>query len=140
MIKKIKFILIGTIAVLSFTMLILFNFIILPNFQSNLSQNLDNEREKRFAVKNITIFIDYSGAQENQSFHDLNLTNYETSAYHALLNCCDIKVRSFSWGLFVDEINGVSGWIYWINDDPPPNIPANYFYLIDNDTVNWKNV
>jgi len=27
-----------------------------------------------------------------------------------------------------------------LNDDPLPNIPSNYFYLMDNDTVKWKHV
>lgn len=139
--KKIKFGIIGIIAVLSFSTLILFNFLILPNFQSTLSQNLNKDRVNKFEVKNISVFIDYAGPQENQFFQNLNLTNYETSAYHALLNCCNVKVKTYSSGYFVEEINGVgAGWIYWINDNPPPNIPSNYFYLMDNDTVNWKHV
>ena len=71
----------------------------------------------------------------------MNLTNYETTVYHALLNCCDIKIKDYSWGIFVEEINGIGvGWIYWINNDAPPTMPSNYFYLMDNDTVNWKYV
>ena len=138
--KNIKYILIGIITIISFTTLILVNFLILPNFQSTLSQTINDERVKKFELKNISVAIDYSGTQENQFFQNLTLTNYETSAYHALLNCCDIKTKTFSSGLFVEEINGVSGWIYWVNDESPPNIPANYFYLMDNDTVNWKHV
>lgn len=138
--KNIKYIIIGIIAILSFSILLLFNFVILPKLPSNINQN-NNEREKKFEVKNISVFIDYSGVKENEFFQNLNLTNYETTAYHALLNCCDIKIKDYGWGIFVEEINGVGvGWIYWINNDVPPSMPSNYFYLMDNDTVNWKYV
>ncbi len=83
--------------------------------------------------------VDYSGAQENDLFQNINLTNYKTTAFDALTNCSVIRAADFNWGLLVEEINGVGvGWIYWINNDPPPNIPSDYFNLLDNDTVNWK--
>ncbi|HEC37225.1 hypothetical protein LCGC14_0639540 [marine sediment metagenome] len=137
--KKIKYIVIGIITTLSFTVLILFNFYIFPDLQSDLNQININEREKKFEVTNISLFVDYSGVKENDFFKDINLTSYETTAYHALANSTVIRVRNFNWGLLVEEINGVGvGWIYWINNDPPPNLPSNYFNLLDNDTVNWK--
>lgn len=136
--KNVKYLLIGIIAISSFTILIVFNFVILPNLQSNLNQTINNNREKKFEVRNISISIDYSGNKENEFFQNLNLTNYETTAYHALLNCCEIKIKDHGWGIYVEEINGVGiGWIYWTNNDPPPMIPSNYFFLVDNDTVNW---
>ncbi|MBY8985838.1 MAG: hypothetical protein KGD65_12260, partial [Candidatus Lokiarchaeota archaeon] len=105
---------------------------------SDLAQIQNNDREKKFEVVNITISVDYSGIQENEVFQNINLTNFETTAFHALVNCCVIRYV-VSWGLKVEEINGVGGgWIYWINDDPLPNIPSNLFNLLDNDTVNWE--
>jgi hypothetical protein len=139
--KKIKYLFIGVIGISSFTILIIFNFVILPNLQSNSNQPINNNREKKFEVRNISVYIDYSGVKENDLFQNLNLTNYETTAYHALLNCCVIKIKDFGWGVYVEEINGVGiGWIYWINNDAPPSMPSNYFYLMDNETVNWKYV
>ncbi len=139
--KNIKYIIISVIAVSSFTVLLLFNFVIIPKLQSNIIQGIDNNREKQFEVKNITLFIDYSGVKENEIFENINLTNYKTTAYHALLNCCDLVVIDYGWGIYVKEINGVGvGWIYSVNEDPPPNIPSNYFYLMDNDTVEWTHV
>ncbi len=139
--KNIKYIIISIIAFSSFTILLLFNFFILPNLQSNSNQIINENKEKKFEVENISVYIDYSGIKENEFFQNLNLTNYETTAYHALLNCCDIKIKDYGWGIFVEEINGVGiGWIYWINNDAPPSMPSNYFYLMDNDTVNWKYV
>ena len=139
--KNIKYLIISIIAISSFTVLLLFNFVIIPKLQSNIIQNINNKREKQFEVKNITLFIDYSGVKENEIFENINLTNYKTTAYHVLLNCCDIVATDYGWGIFVEEINGVGvGWIYSVNEDPPPNIPSNYFYLMDNDTVKWTHV
>ncbi|MFX1375057.1 MAG: hypothetical protein ACFFA0_04535 [Promethearchaeota archaeon] len=138
--KNIKYILISVIGISSFTMFFLFSFLIVPNLQSTIAQN-STDREKQFQVENISVYIDYSGVKENEMFQNLNLTNYQTTAYHAVLNCCDIKIKDYGWGIFVEEINDVGiGWIYWINNDIPPSIPSNYFYLMDNDTVNWKYV
>ena len=137
--KNIKYLLIGIITISSFTALILFNFYIIPNFQSDLTQIHNDDRDKKLEVINITVSVDYSGIQEKEIFQNINLTNFETTAFHALVNCCVIKYIDFSWGLKVEEINGVGGgWIYWINNDPLPNIPSNYFNLLDNDTVNWE--
>ncbi|MFX1455820.1 MAG: hypothetical protein ACFFDB_10650 [Promethearchaeota archaeon] len=139
--KNLKYLTIGIITISCFTGLILLNIFLFPSLQSNLNQITNDNREKQFEVTNISIFIDYSGAQENDFYQYINLTNYQTTAFDAIVNCCVIKVRDFSWGLYVEEINGVgNGWIYWINDDPPPNIPSNYFYLYSNDTLNWKAV
>jgi len=140
--KNIKYIIIGLIAISSFSILLIFNFVILPNLQSNINQNNNNNRVKQFEVKNISVFIDYSGVQDkdNEFFQNLNLTNYETTAFHALLNCCEVKTIDYGWGLYVEEINGIGRWIYWINNDPSPSMASNYFYLLDNDTVNWKHV
>jgi hypothetical protein len=139
--KNTKFILIGLIAIFSFSFLLIYSFIIVPQIQSSINQVNGDERVKQFEVANVTVVIDYSGVKDNELFENINLTNYRTTAYYALANCCDVSVQDFGWGLYVNEINGVGpGWIYSINDDPPPNIPSNYFYLMDNDTVKWKHV
>jgi len=139
--KKIKYILIGIITISSFSVLLLFNFYVFPDLQSNINQGIidKNNREKKFEVTNISVFIDYSGVQENDFFQNLTLTDYGTTAFDALSNSCTIRTKNFNYGLLVEEINGVGvGWIYWVNNDPPPNVPSNYFNLLDNDTVNWK--
>ncbi|MFX1364413.1 MAG: hypothetical protein ACFFCE_01025 [Promethearchaeota archaeon] len=139
--KNIRYLIISIVAVSSFTILLVFNFLILPNIQSNNNQINDDNSEKQYEVRNISVYIDYSGVKENEIFQNINLTNYKTTAYHAILNCCDIKFKDFGWGIFVEKINGVGvGWIYWINDDAPPSMPCNYYYLVDNDIVNWKYV
>ncbi len=139
--KTHRFILIGFIAIFSFSFLLIYSFIIGPQLQSSINQIIGNEREKQVEVTNVTVIIDYSGVKDNELFVNINLTDNKTTAYYALANCCDISVQDFGWGLYVNEINGVGpGWIYSINDDPLPMIPSNYFNLMDNDTVKWKHV
>ena len=141
--KKIKYVLIGIITISSFSVLLLFNFYISPDLQSKINQRIieNNNREKKFEVTNISVFIDYSGVQENDFFQNINLTNYKTTAFDALANSSVIRFKDDGRGVYVEEINGVGvGWIYWINNDPPPPMPSNYFNLVDNDTLNWKYV
>ncbi|MFW9936910.1 MAG: hypothetical protein ACFFD5_04635 [Candidatus Thorarchaeota archaeon] len=139
--NKKKFIIIGFIGFSAFFLLILFNFIVLQNYQPNLNQTNENRNEKLYMVENITVLIDYSGIKDNERYENINLINYETTAYHALLNCCDVKIQDYGWGLFVIEINNVGpGWVYNVNNDPPPSIPVNFFYLLNNDTIKWKHV
>lgn len=139
--RKTKFVIIGFIGISCIGFLFFFSFYMVPIMQSTITQNYGNNRENQVEVTNITVVVDYSGVKENEIFLNINLTNYETTAYHALINCCSVIVQHYSWGLYVKEINGVgTGWIYWINNDPLPNIPADKFNLKDNDTVNWKHV
>ena len=135
--KKKRFILISFIAIFSFSFLLIFSFVIGPQIQSSINQVIGNEREKQFEVINITVIIDYSGAKNNDLFENINLTNYKTTAYHALINCCSVVVRDYSSGIYVEKINGVGiGWMYTVNEEYP-NIPSNYYYLMGNDTVKW---
>jgi hypothetical protein len=80
--KNNKYILIVFITILSFSILILVNFMILPNFTNNTDSG---ERTKLSEVYNITLKIDYSGEKANEVFYDINLTNYQTTVYDALV-------------------------------------------------------
>ena len=55
--------------------------------------------------------------------------------------CCEVKVQDYGWAIYVKSINGVgTGWTYTVNNDPLPNVPVDYFYLLDNDTVKWTHI
>jgi len=139
--KKTKFIVIGLIGIFCFTLFFVFSFILFPNSQTSINENNVDGRVKQLQVSNITVVIDYSGFKDNEIFRNISLSNYETSVYHAILNCCEVSVQNYGWGIFVKEINGVGvGWTYTVNNEPPPSIPADYFYLRDNDTVRWTHV
>ena len=139
--KKNKFIVIGLIGIFCFTLFFVFSFILFPNSQTSINENNVDGRVKQLQVSNITVVIDYSGVKDNEIFRNISLINYETSVYHAILNCCEISVQNYGWGKFVKEINGVGvGWTYTVNNEPPPSMPSDYFYLRDNDTVRWTYV
>ncbi len=139
--KKAKFLLIGVIGVSSFCILIFFGFFIIPMIQSSNNNKIENRSELLFEVTNITIIIDYSDVKDSEIFKNINLTNFKTTAFHALLNCCDVVAQDHGWGIYVKQINGVGeGWIYTVNNESLPNIPSNLFNLIDNDIVKWTHV
>jgi len=139
--KRIKYILLVLIGISCFSLLFFFNTILLQNPESPINQDNGERDVKQYRVENITLIIDYSGIKPNEKFENINLTNYETTAYHILLNCCEIVILDYDWGVYIKEINGVGvGWIYTINNGVPPSMPSNYFNLLDNDTVKWTHV
>ncbi len=139
--KKAKFLLIGVIGVSSFCILILFGFFIIPMMQSSRNNKIDKRSELLFEVTNITVIIDYSDVKDSEIFKNINLTNFKTTAFHALLNCCEVVTQDYGWGIYIKQINGVGeGWIYTVNNESLPNIPSNLFNLIDNDIVKWTHI
>ena len=139
--KKTKFITIGIIAIFSFTSLFIFSFIFFPSLQASINSSNDDGRTLQEEVSNITIIIDYSGVKDNEIYWNITLNNYNTTVYHAILKCSEVKVQDYGWAIYVKEINGIgTGWTYTVNEDPLPNIPVDYFYLMDNDTVKWTHI
>ena len=139
--KRTKYISLVLIGISCFSLLFLFNTILLQNPEPPINQKNGERDVKQYSVENITLIIDYSGIKTNEKFENINLTNYETTAYHLLLNCCEIVIIDYDWGVYLKEINGVGvGWIYTINNGVPPRVPSNYFNLLDNDTVKWTHV
>ena len=139
--KKTKYILIGIIAIFCFTSFLALNFFFFSNFQGSITQTSGDERVRQLEVSNITVIVDYSGVKENEVFWNITLTNYNTTVYQAILMCCEVKVQDYGWAIYVKSINGVgTGWTYTVNNDPLPNVPVDYFYLLDNDTVKWTHI
>jgi hypothetical protein len=139
--KRNKYILLAFFGVTCFSLLFFFNALLLHNPQSPIIPNEGEREVKQYSVDNITLIIDYSGAKTNEKFENVSLTNYQTTAYHLLLNCCEITIQKYGVYIYVDGINGVgTGWIYTVNDGVPPMLPVNYYNLLDNDIVKWKYV
>lgn len=92
------------------------------------------------SVEDISLFVDYNnGTIKTRT--NFTLDNGKTTVYHLLVNCCETSVQNFGGFIYVNEINGIGpGWIYTINEGTPPNLPADYYNLLDNDTVKWKHV
>ena len=139
--KRNKYILLAFLGISCFSLLFFFNSILLHNPQSPIIQNEGERAVKQHSVDNITLFIDYSGVKTNEKIENISLTNYKTTIYHLLLNCCEITIQDYGWGIYIQEINGVGpGWIYTVNNEAPPSMPSDYINLLDNDNVTWKHV
>ncbi len=138
--KRNKYILLVFLGVSCFSLLFIFNSLLLNNPQTPIIQNEEERAVKQYSVDNITLIIDYSGVQTNEKFENVSLTNYQTTVYHLLLNCCEITIQNYGLLIYVTEINSVTNWIYTVNNEPLSNIAANYYNLLDNDTVKWKHV
>jgi len=138
--KRNKYILLVFLGVSCFSLLFIFNSLLLNNPQSPIIQNEEERAVKQYSVDNITLIIDYSGVQTNEKFENVSLTNYQTTVYHLLLNCCEIIIKNYGLQIYIKEINSVTSWIYTVNNEPPSNIAANYYNLLNNDTVKWKHV
>ena len=136
--KKKKNLLLTLVGVSCFSLLLYVNFTINQIPQSPLDQKEGERAVKLQSVENITLYIDYSGVQTNEKFENIYLTNYQTTVYDLLLNCCNVGIQNYGGYIYVNSINGVgTGWTYIVNNGAPPNIPANYYNLIDNDTIKW---
>ena len=138
--KRIKYIFLVLIGISCFSLLFIFNTIQLQNPEPPINQDNGERDVKQYSVDNITLIIDYSGVKTNEKFENVSLTNYQTTAYHVLLNCCEITIENYGLRIYVKEINSVTNWIYTINNGVPPSMPCNYFNLLDNDTVKWTHV
>ena len=139
--KRNKYVLLAFVGISCFSLLFFFNSIIPRNPQSPFVQIEEERTVKQYSVDNITLIIDYSGVKTNEEFENVSLTSYKTTVYHLLLNCCEITIQDFGWGIYIKEINGVGpGWIYTVNNGAPPSMPSDYFNLLNNDNVTWKHV
>ena len=124
--KKLKFFFITIAGITSFSLLLVVNF--------NLNYNPTTPPKE--IVNNITLIVDYKNGtikfQEN-----FTLDDQKTTAFDALDRWCDIKYVDYGWGIFVNEIDGISGgWIYMVNNITP-NVAAPEYPLNDGDEVKW---
>lgn len=136
--KKSKYILIALITVISFSLLGFFSFWVLTDLETDNGGN--GEREKLYQVYNITLKIDYSGEKLNEQYYKINLTDYDTTVFDALDECCNISFDLYGDRIFITEINQIKcGWIYYVNNEFP-GIACNLFNLKSNDSILWEHV
>lgn len=141
-----KYLLLIIIGTTCFTGLILFNFYIVPEWQSSLneSSNDDNDAymgldDPKTQIVNITLIVDFDGVKPTKKVEDFNLTNGETTAFHAVDKWCDVEYWEDK--TYITYIDGVGeGWTYYVNEPPLPSKPAIEFNLDNGDTVYWNYV
>jgi len=125
--KKVKFILIALVGISAFAFLIIFNF------------DLYKKPETLESVEDISLFVDYNnGTIKTRT--NFSLDNSKTTALDALEKWCIIRYVESPQGIFVTEIDGVSGsWIYTINNFFA-GVGAAAYPLESGDVVTWKHI
>lgn len=124
--KKLKFFIISIVGITSFSLLLIANF--------NL-YDTPTETPKE-SINNITLIVDYKNGTI-KVHENFTLDNGKTTAFDALDKWCDIEYVDFGWGIYVTEIDGVSGgWVYMVNNNFP-NVGAPECPLNDGDEVKW---
>ena len=124
--KKLKFSIIAIIGISSFTVLLIANFSLYPN---------PNTSSKEI-VNNINLIVDYNNGTI-KIHENFTLDNWKTTVFDALDKWCDVIIIDYVWGIFVSEIDGVSGnWIYMVNNSTP-YVAAHNYQLNDGDEVKW---
>ncbi|MFW9876102.1 MAG: DUF4430 domain-containing protein [Candidatus Thorarchaeota archaeon] len=88
-------------------------------------------------VQDITLIIDY-GNGTIKTLENLELTDYNTTAFDPLIKCCKVKYSDYDeMGILVEEIDEIRGnWRYSVNGDFP-GVSSNKYNLKNGDTVKW---
>ncbi|MFW9999440.1 MAG: DUF4430 domain-containing protein [Candidatus Hodarchaeota archaeon] len=122
-----KYIIIGILAIASFAAFFVFT--------SSIEVSEVNEPLKE--VQDITLIVDYGNGTVN-TWENIVLTDYNTTAYDALTKCCKVEITDYGdMGIIVESINYRSGnWRYSINDEFP-GVSANKYNLKNSDVVKW---
>ncbi len=122
-----KYFLIGIIAAASFASFFVF---------TNSIEVADVNKPLR-EVHDLTLIVDY-GNGTVKTIENLELSDYNTTAFDALINGCQIEYKDYDeMGILVEEIDGVKGnWRYSINNDFP-GVSSDKYNLKNGDTVKW---
>ncbi|MBY8990522.1 MAG: DUF4430 domain-containing protein [Candidatus Lokiarchaeota archaeon] len=88
-------------------------------------------------VHNLTLIVDY-GNGTVKTIENFELTDYNTTAFDALINGCQIEYKDYGeMGILVEEIDGVKGnWRYSVNSDFP-GVSSDKYNLKNGDIVKW---
>jgi len=125
-----KYILIAILATASFASFFVFT--------SSIEVGEVNEPLR--TVQDITLIVDY-GNGTVKTRENFELTNYNTTAFDALIKWCEIEYTDYGdMGLIVESIDGIGGiganWRYSINDEFP-GVSAYKYNLKNGDIVKW---
>ncbi len=88
-------------------------------------------------VQDINLIVEY-GNGTTKTLEKFELTNYNTTAFDALIKWCEVEYKDYGeMGILVEEIDGIHGnWRYSINGDFP-GVSSNKYNLKNGDTVKW---
>ena len=122
-----KFILVAILATASFTSFFVFT--------SSIKTAEVNEPLQE--VQDISLIVDY-GNGTVKTLENFELTDYNTSAFDALIKWCEIEYKDYGeYGILVEGIDGIQGnWRYFINEDFP-GVSSSKYNLKNGDIVKW---
>jgi len=122
-----KYILIGIIAIASFTSFFVFT--------SSLDVKEVNKPQR--VASDLTLIVDY-GNGTLKIIEDFELTDYNTTAFDALIEWSEVEYKDYDeMGILVENIDGVKGnWRYSINGDFP-GVSSDKYNLKNGDTIKW---
>ncbi|MHA1985022.1 MAG: DUF4430 domain-containing protein [Promethearchaeota archaeon] len=122
-----KYFLIGIIAAASFASFFVFT----------SSIEVAEVGRSQETITDLTLIVDYgNGTIKTQG--NFELTNYNTTAFHALVKWCEVEYKDFGgMGILVENIDGIQGnWRYSINGDFP-GVSSDKYNLQNGDTIKW---
>ena len=122
-----KYFLIGIIATASFASFFVFS----------SSLEVGEVGSSQAIATDLTLVVDYgNGTIKTQE--NFELTNYNTTAFNALVEWCEVEYKEFGeMGILVENIDGIQGnWRYSINGDFP-GVSSNKYNLKNGDTIKW---
>ncbi|MBN1800367.1 MAG: DUF4430 domain-containing protein [Candidatus Lokiarchaeota archaeon] len=131
--KSLKYLIIIILAIVSFSTLIIVNYLVTNNPSATQNPGLKEE------VNGISLRIDFK-TNEDLNWFDFSLKNHETTVFHALDLWCDVIYKgSINTVIYVEAINGVygNGWVFSVNGSQPP-VASDDYALNDNDFIVWK--
>ena len=108
---------------------------------TNYSWDNDPNRLKLPEIsENLTLIIDFKNGTRLE-FKNITLTNYYTSAFDLLNECCEVRYKIYCWdqvAFYVTHINNVGiGWTYKVNGIMV-NAACNLVGLDNNSIVIWE--
>ncbi|MHA2280599.1 MAG: DUF4430 domain-containing protein [Promethearchaeota archaeon] len=122
-----KYFLIGIIAAASFASFFVFS--------SSLEVAEVNRPQE--ITTDLTLIVDYgNGTIKTQE--NFELTNYNTTAFDALVKWCKVEYKEYGeMGVLVENIDGIQGnWRYSINGDFP-GVASDKYNLKNGDIIKW---
>ncbi len=147
--KNSKYFLIALLGSTCFTVLLIFNLVIVPGLDplssssssdsDGIDENARGRGEPLDEVHNIDLSVDFL-SQSTKSWENYSLYNGKTSVLDALEEKCTVGTEQHGIGILVVEIDGVNGnWIYKVNG-VQPGVGAAVYYLSDGDEIEWVQV
>ena len=125
--KKVKYIVIALIGIMSFTTIII--------IYVNLKQTPPTLQK----VEGLDLYVDYNNGSVKVR-DNFTLQGGKTTAFDALAKWCSVRYDFYGRQIFVLQIDGIGGnWLYYVNNYSP-GVASNLYPLENGDSIKWQRV